>query len=69
MKGCHYSKIVVRDGEFYCGPYRVYPEGDYASLDMVTFDAKTPGQRRDWHRQHDAQDMLDTRLKLKRAGL
>lgn len=69
MKGCHSSKIVARDGEFYCGPYRVYPEGDYVSFDMVAFDSMTPKQRANWHLRSDGDYDRQTERKLKEAGL
>ena len=69
MKGCHPTKLIERDGEFYCGPYRVHPDGDYVSIDMVEHDAMTPKQRAAQHWVSEATYANATQLKLKRAGL
>lgn len=69
MRGCHRSKIVVRDGEYYCGPYRVWPDGQYVAPLMVQHDSLTQEQRKNGHLESDASARIETQKALKRAGL
>ncbi len=69
MRGCHPSKIVVRDGEYYCGPYRVFNNGYYVAQRMVNYDSLTPEQRKRWHLEDDANARIHNEFKMKKAGL